>query len=65
MLAVGFGIIGLFVATPLLAVIVVAVRVLYVEPTEDRFAWDRRDTAAADEAATVDVDDGVLPAAAD
>jgi predicted PurR-regulated permease PerM len=65
MLAVGFGIIGLFVATPLLAVIVVAVRVLYVEPTEERFAWDRRDTAAAEEAATVDVDDGALPAAAD
>lgn len=65
MLAVGFGIIGLFVATPLLAVIVVAVRVLYVEPTEERFAWDRRDTAAADEAATVSRDDGTVPAGAD
>lgn len=43
MLAVGFGILGLFVATPLLALIVVAVRVMYVEPTEERYAWDRRE----------------------
>src|SRR5690606_1494221 len=57
MLAIGFGILGLFVATPLLAVIVVAVRILYIEPTEERYAWDRRDastgspetTAAAEE----------------
>jgi predicted PurR-regulated permease PerM len=43
MLAVGFGILGLFVATPLLAVIVVVVRILYVEPTEERYDWDRRE----------------------
>ena len=43
MLAVGFGMLGLFVATPLLAVIVVAIRVLYVEPSEERLTWDRRD----------------------
>jgi predicted PurR-regulated permease PerM len=47
MLAVGFGILGLFIATPLLAVIVVAVRIGWVEPTEDRYAWDRREGAAA------------------
>jgi predicted PurR-regulated permease PerM len=44
MLAVGFGILGLFVATPLLAVLVVAVRVMYIEPTEARYGWDRRDS---------------------
>src|SRR5690606_33255418 len=57
MLAIGFGILGLFVATPLLAVIVVAVRILYIEPTEERYEWDRREastgspetTAAAEE----------------
>jgi predicted PurR-regulated permease PerM len=43
MLAVGFGFLGLFVATPLLAVIVVATRILYVEPSEMRHAWDRRE----------------------
>jgi predicted PurR-regulated permease PerM len=43
MLAVGFGILGLFVATPLLAVIAVAVRIMYVEPTEARYANDRRE----------------------
>jgi len=43
MLAVGFGILGLFVATPLLAILVVATRVLYLEPTEARYAWDRRE----------------------
>src|SRR5690606_970789 len=47
MLAVGFGLLGLFVATPLLAVISVAVRLLYVEPGEARFANDRREHAAA------------------
>jgi predicted PurR-regulated permease PerM len=47
MLAVGFGILGLFIATPLLAVIVVAVRIGWVEPTEDRQAWDRREGAGA------------------
>lgn len=45
MLAIGFGILGLFVATPLLAVIVVAVRILYIEPTEERYEWDRRDAS--------------------
>ena len=44
MLAIGFGIMALFVATPLLAVVAVAARILYVEPTEDRQRWDRRDT---------------------
>lgn len=43
MLAVGFGILGLFVATPLLAVIVVMVRILYLEPQEDLYEWDRRE----------------------
>ncbi len=43
MLAVGFGILGLFVATPLLAVIVVALRILYLEPQEIRYARDRRE----------------------
>jgi predicted PurR-regulated permease PerM len=45
MLAIGFGLLGLFVATPLLAVIVVAVRILYIEPSESRSAWDRREGA--------------------
>jgi predicted PurR-regulated permease PerM len=43
MLAIGFGLLGLFVATPLLAVIVVTVRIMYVEPSESRHAWNRRD----------------------
>ena len=43
MLAVGFGLLGLFVATPLLAVLVVAIRILYLEPTEQLHAWDRRE----------------------
>lgn len=47
MLAVGFGLLGLFVATPLLAILVVAGRILYLEPTETRYEWDRRDTAAS------------------
>jgi predicted PurR-regulated permease PerM len=47
MLAVGFGVLALFVATPLLAVIAVAVRVLYLEPAEERQQWDRRDPGAA------------------
>lgn len=47
MLAVGFGILALFVATPLLALIVVAVRILYLEPSEDRQAHDRRESAEA------------------
>ena len=47
MLAVGFGILALFVATPLLAVIAVAVRVMYLEPTEERQLWNRRETVNA------------------
>ena len=43
MLAIGFGLLALFVATPLLAVISVAVRILYYEPMEERAAYDRRD----------------------
>jgi predicted PurR-regulated permease PerM len=43
MLAVGFGALALFVATPLLAVIVVVVRVLYYEPARARQEWDRRE----------------------
>lgn len=43
MLAVGFGLLGLFVATPLLAVIVVAVKIAYLEPSEERYEWDRRE----------------------
>jgi predicted PurR-regulated permease PerM len=45
MLAVGFGLLGLFVATPLLAVIAVAVRILYIEPSEARHARNRREAA--------------------
>lgn len=47
MLAVGFGLLGLFVATPLLAVIVVAVRILYLEPSEERYEWNRREGAGS------------------
>jgi predicted PurR-regulated permease PerM len=43
MLTMGFGILALFVATPLLAVLVVVVRILYLEPSEDMQRWDRRD----------------------
>lgn len=43
MLAIGFGVLGLFVATPLLAVIVVAGRILYLEPSEERSTWNRRE----------------------
>jgi predicted PurR-regulated permease PerM len=43
MLAVGFGLMALFVATPLLAILVVAVRILYFEPQEERQMWDRRE----------------------
>lgn len=46
MLAVGFGIMALFVATPLLAVISVAVRILYLEPAEERQTWNRREGEA-------------------
>jgi predicted PurR-regulated permease PerM len=44
MLAVGFGLLALFVATPLLAIIVVAVRILYFEPTAERQTWNRRES---------------------
>ena len=44
MLTIGFGILALFVATPLLAVIVVAVRIMYIEPAEEREQWDRRES---------------------
>ncbi|MQA91344.1 MAG: AI-2E family transporter [Gemmatimonas sp.] len=47
MLAVGFGLLGLFVATPLLAVIAVAVRILYLEPSELRYLYDRRESGLA------------------
>ncbi len=53
MLALGFGIMALFVATPLLAVLVVAVRILYVEPAEDRKRWDRREPDQPQSAADV------------
>ncbi|MDQ3556391.1 MAG: AI-2E family transporter [Gemmatimonadota bacterium] len=43
MLVIGFGFLGLFVATPLLAVVAVALRILYFEPAEEREAWDRRE----------------------
>lgn len=46
-LAVGFGLLALFVATPLLAVLVVAVRVLWIEPSEERAQWNRREALAA------------------
>lgn len=51
MLAVGFGLLALFVATPLLAILAVAVRILYLEPSEERQAMNRReaDTSAAGE----------------
>jgi predicted PurR-regulated permease PerM len=48
MLALGFGFLALFVATPLLAVIVVAVRILYYEPMEEIAARDRREAEALD-----------------
>ncbi|CAN5809695.1 hypothetical protein BH23GEM3_BH23GEM3_06760 [soil metagenome] len=47
MLAIGFGFLALFVATPLLAVISVAVRILYYEPMEERAGYDRREADAA------------------
>lgn len=43
MLTIGFGLLALFVATPLLAVIVVAFRILYLEPARELHAWDRRE----------------------
>ena len=47
MLAVGFGLLALFVATPLLAVLAVAVRILYLEPAEERHTWNRREGETA------------------
>lgn len=43
MLAVGFGILGLFVSTPLLAILVIAGKIVYLEPSEARFAHERRE----------------------
>jgi predicted PurR-regulated permease PerM len=43
MLAIGFGLLALLVATPLLAVILSGYRILYVEAKEEREAWDRRE----------------------
>ena len=59
MLAVGFGLLALFVATPLLAVLVVAVRILYLEPRDAKQQWDRReaDNHAPDEPPGDDADD--------
>jgi len=54
MLTIGFGALALFVATPLLAVIVVAVRVLYLEPAEEMRAWDRREAATPADPPTQD-----------
>ena len=59
MLTIGFGALALFVATPLLAIIVVAVRVLYLEPAEEIRAWDRRETPVTAE--PVPVDEGPPP----
>jgi predicted PurR-regulated permease PerM len=50
MLAIGFGLLALFVATPLLAVAVVVFRMMYLEPREERYLWDRRDAAVVPEA---------------
>lgn len=50
MLAIGFGLLALFVATPLLAVIVVTVRILYYEPAAELSNWDRREQAGGPEA---------------
>ena len=47
MLAIGFGVLALFVATPLLAVIVVAARILHFEPRRERMEWDRRESDVA------------------
>jgi predicted PurR-regulated permease PerM len=54
MLAIGFGVLALFVATPLLAVLVVAVRILYLEPAEELKQWDRREGEDPVPAAGVD-----------
>ncbi len=58
MLALGFGLLALFVATPLLSVIVVTVRILYYEPAQEIYAMDRREeglpSAPAPEATEVE-----------
>jgi predicted PurR-regulated permease PerM len=51
MLATGFGLLALFVATPLLAVLAVVLRVAYLEPHEERAQWDRREPPAGNGAA--------------
>ncbi|HST59156.1 MAG TPA: AI-2E family transporter [Longimicrobium sp.] len=62
MLAVGFGLMALFVATPLLAILVVAVRILYFEPNEERKEWNRRETPVpVPDAGAVAVTDSVPP----
>jgi predicted PurR-regulated permease PerM len=47
MLAIGFGLLAVLVATPLLAVILSAVRILYMEPKAELEARDRRDREGA------------------
>jgi predicted PurR-regulated permease PerM len=54
MLTIGFGLLALFVATPLLAVMVVGFRILYLEPAEEMRAWDRRETAVPEGPPTED-----------
>ncbi|MEX2582104.1 MAG: AI-2E family transporter [Gemmatimonadota bacterium] len=61
MLAVGFGLLGLFVATPLLAVVAVAGRILYVEPSEARYAHDRRGIDTEPETLAVTQAEGESP----
>jgi predicted PurR-regulated permease PerM len=55
MLAVGFGVLALFVATPLLAVLVVGVRILYLEPAREMKLVDRREPDDPTTAAAVDI----------
>lgn len=55
MLTIGFGFLALFVATPLLAVITVALRIMYIEPAEEREAWDRREVAEVSPPVTAEV----------
>ncbi|HYW11820.1 MAG TPA: hypothetical protein VE871_07670, partial [Longimicrobium sp.] len=55
---------ALFVATPLLAILVVAVRILYFEPNEERKEWNRRETPVLvpDAGAVPVTDAGAVPA---
>jgi predicted PurR-regulated permease PerM len=64
MLAVGFGILGLFVATPLLAIIVVIGRIMYLEPVEALQHLDRRESPAWEEDAPLAPIHTPAPAAA-